>query len=122
MKEVGFTPIRCDPGSFVSHGKNGALCVCTVHVDDLFIFYNSQGGYLRDRLATGLSKTLKIKFLGELDSPGDPEAHLQPADEVSDEEVRKWELYPIREIIGSYMWLAHMSRPDILVVLIAART
>ena len=163
MKEVGFFPIPCDTGSFVKHGKHGGWCVCTVHVDDLFIFYNKAGKVLRDDMRAGLTKHLKVKFLGELDwalkcrihrdkeagiikfeqeafvwefltrhglldikgadSPADPDVQLPAPEEVTDDEVRKWELYPIREIVGCYLWLARMSRPDILIaVLIASRT
>ena len=49
------------------------------------------------------------------ESPTDPKTSLPPASEVTDEEVDSMKDYPVREIIGCFLWLAQISRPDIAV-------
>jgi hypothetical protein len=47
-------------------------------------------------------------------------ARLPAPEDVTDEEVAVWSAYPVREIIGGYLWLSTISRIDIVVAVLEA--
>ena len=49
------------------------------------------------------------------DTPTEANVQLPAPEAVTDEEASYWSKYPIREIIGCLLWLAMISRPDIMV-------
>lgn len=61
-----------------------------------------------------LSRTGMLNCKGKR-TPAATRMELPNPDTVTDEEVREMQKYPIREVIGSLMWLISVSRPDIMV-------
>ena len=48
-------------------------------------------------------------------TPADPKVVLPDPKEVTEDQIREVKDYPFREIVGCYLWLATISRPDIAV-------
>jgi hypothetical protein len=56
----------------------------------------------------------------ESDAPAEANTVLPAPDEIGDEEFEKFSTYPIRELIGAFLWLCNTTRPDIEFATISA--
>ena len=74
---AGFTPLKSDPCVYIRRVGN-AWCICSIHVDDIFVLFNKAGRKFRDILFAQFSGEVEIENLGTghlglQDSSGDLE-------------------------------------------------
>jgi hypothetical protein len=153
--EVGFLPTKADPCLFFIKAEK-SFCICSTHVDDIFVLYNKKGKVFRDKLLNSISAAVKIECLGPVSwalktlilrdrekgvikisqeqftktflskeaseprtlpslrspvtTPNFPEK-FSPDDSLDREDQKLKAQY--QSDIGSFWWLAQISRPDI---------
>lgn len=155
FRDFSFLPTKADPCLFLA--KSGqAFCMCSTHVDDIFVLFNKGGKILKEKLFCGISTTIKVENLGPVSwalktlimrdrekgvikfsqeqftrsflskagsgprtfpplrspatNPNFPEKFL-PEDKLDREDQSLKQQY--QRDVGSFWWLAQISRPDI---------
>ena len=61
--QIGFLLLASDACIFFAK-KGDAWCICSTHVDDIFVLYNQAGRIFRDNLFSAISKDLPMENLG----------------------------------------------------------
>jgi hypothetical protein len=154
FRDFNFFRSKADPCLFfIKSGKD--FCLCSTHVDDIFVLYNKNGKAFRDKLFNGIAAAVTIENLGPVSwalktsilrdreagilisqeqftrsylqkealtprafpplkspatNPNFPENFT--ADDALDREDQKLK-QKFQCDIGSFWWLAQISRPDI---------
>jgi len=65
FREVGFLSFRSDPCVYYFREET-AWCLCSTHVDDIFVLFNYEGKILRDKLFQKFSSRVEIDNLGPI--------------------------------------------------------
>ena len=61
----GILPTHADPCVYWAKKEN-AFCVCSTHVDDIFVLFNKSGNVFRDSLFESILKNISIENLGSV--------------------------------------------------------